>query len=202
MAMRRARLLLVGPAVLVSPAAGYARQGRAMAILMPGAGGESPADFLIRNCGKIAGAGFETRVTTSPGEAAEIVRAERQKGRKVVLVGMNLGALHVGQVLGASAPADGAVLVSGGLHAVASSMGSPAKLPPTLIVHHHEDACPKTPPSGVGYFQQWSGGRARVSWIATTGTSDRRPCGPDGAHGFFRRGSGPVSAIVGFIRSR
>jgi pimeloyl-ACP methyl ester carboxylesterase len=193
-------LLLIGAAALVREAS--AQQGRTVAILMPGAGGVHPNDFLIRNRSKIGGAGIETRVTTSPSEAAEIARSERQKGRKVVLVGMSLGTLHVAQALAAGAPANGVVLVSGVLREVASTVGSPGKLPPTLIVHHRNDACIKTPPSGVGYFQQWSGGRARVSWIATTGGPDDQPCRPNGAHGFFRKDGQPVAVIVSFIRSR
>lgn len=185
---------------LVAPAS--AQKGGTVAILMPGAGGAHPNDFLMRNRSKISGAGIETRVTTSPSEAADIARAEKQKGRKVVLVGMSLGTQHVGQALAAGAPANGVVLVSGFLREVASTVGSPAKLPPTLIVHHRKDACSYTPPDGVGYFQQWSGGRARVSWISNTGGPDAQPCRPNGAHGFFRQDSGPVSAIVGFIRSR
>jgi dienelactone hydrolase len=168
---------------------------------MPGAGGVHPADFLIRNSSRI-GAGIATKVTTSPSQAAEMTRAEKQKGRKVVLVGMSRGALHVGQALAAGAPADGAVFVSGPLRKVAGAIGSAAKLPPTLIVHHRNDACKMTPPSGVGFFQQWSGGRARVTWIATTGGPDDRPCQPRGAHGFFMQDGPAISAIVGFIRYR
>lgn len=173
-----------------------------MAILMPGSAGVHPNDFLIRNRDRISGAGIETKVTTSPGEAADIARSEKQKGRRVVLVGMSKGARDVAQALAGGAPANGVVFVSGGLREVASILGSPARLPPALIVHHRSDACPKTPPGGVGYFQRWSGGRASVRWMTAEASPDRRPCGPDGAHGFFHQDNAPVSAIVGFIRSR
>jgi dienelactone hydrolase len=169
---------------------------------MPGASGGGPNDFLIRNRGRIGGSGIETVVTTSPSQAANLARSEKQKGRKVVLVGMSLGALHVGQAIAAGAAADGAVFVSGPLRNVAGAIGSAAKLPPSLVVHHRNDACEKTPPSGVSFFQQWSGGRARVSWITTTGGSDNRPCQSRGAHGFFMQDGPAVSAIVSFIRSR
>jgi hypothetical protein len=167
---------------------------------MPGAGGAVPGDFLMRNRSRISGAGIETKVATSPGAATEIAHAEKRKGRRVVIVGMSRGALQAGKALAAGAPADGVVLVAGPLRKVASSVGSPTRLPRTLVVHHRHDACPKTPPSGVGYFQKWSGGRASVAWIATSGGSDDRPCGPRGAHGFYSQDGPAVSAIIGFIR--
>ena len=205
--MRRASLFLFGVGVLLSsPALVWAQQGRTVAILMPGAGGIQPNDFLVRNQSKIRGAGIETRLTTSPSEAAGIARTEKQKGRKVVIVGMSKGALHVGQAIAAGAPVDGVVLVSGMLREAASAMGAPTKLPPTLIVHHRKDECRFTLPATVGFFREWSGGKARVTWITTTGVPPPGPkgdpCRPFGAHGFFMQDGPAVSAIVGFVRSR
>jgi hypothetical protein len=192
--------------VLLSPALARAQQARTVAILMPGAGGIQPNDFLVRNQSKIRAAGIDTRLTTSPSEAAEIARTERQKGRKVVIVGMSKGALHAGQAIAAGATANGVVLVSGMLSDAASAMGTPANLPATLIVHHRKDECRFTLPSTVRTFQAWSGGKARVTWINTTGQPPPGPkgdpCRPFGAHGFFVQDGPAVSAIVGFIRSR
>src|SRR5690606_32929295 len=115
-------------------------------------------DFLVRNRSRIGRAGIETRMTTSPSEAAAIARSERRNGRKVVIVGMSKGTIHTAQALASGAPANGVVLVSGDLRRVASILGSPARLPPTLVVHHRRDACPKTPPSGVGLLQRWGRG--------------------------------------------
>jgi predicted esterase len=199
-------LFLVGLGLLVPVPTASAQQGRTVAILMPGAGGGTPGDFLVRNRRRIGGAGIETRLTTSPSEAAEIARAEQQKGRKVVIVGMSLGAQHAGQALALGAPANGVVFVSGMLNEAASALGSPAKLPATLIVHHRHDVCQYTLPSVATSFQKWSGGKARVVWIDTTGTPPPGPkggpCRPFGAHGFFAKDGPAVSAIVGFIRSR
>jgi dienelactone hydrolase len=193
-------LVLLGLALLVPDAS--AQQGRPVAILMPGAGGIHPEDFLVRNRERIGAAGIETRITTSPGEAASLARAERQKGRKVVLVGMSRGAGDVAKALAAGAPANGAVLVSGGMRQVIDALGSSARLPATLIVHHRNDGCQKTPPGGVTRFQKWAGGNVRVVWIDGGGPPHPNPCGPHGAHGFYHRDGQPVSAIVDFIRSR
>jgi dienelactone hydrolase len=199
-------LSLIAIAMLLAPAVAWAQQSRPVAILMPGAGGATPNDFLVRNQSKIRGAGIETRVTTSPSEAADIARAEKQKGRKVVIVGMSMGAWHVGQAIAAGAPANGVVLVSGMLSNAVSALGTPAKLPSTLIVHHHKDECQYTLPSTARSFQQWSGGKARIAWITTTGEPPPgrkgNPCWPFGAHGFFMKDGPAVAAIVGFIRSR
>ena len=100
--MRCVVALLAGFGLISCTPPAFAQSGGTVAILMPGAGGVHPADFLIRNSSRI-GAGIATKVTTSPSQAAEMTRAEKQKGRKVVLVGMSRGALHVGQALAAGA---------------------------------------------------------------------------------------------------
>jgi pimeloyl-ACP methyl ester carboxylesterase len=201
--MHGAMIAFIGLGLLSCPLVpALAQQNRTVAILMPGASGGHPSDFLVRNRSRIGGAGIETRLTASPKQAAEIARSEKQKGRKVVLVGMSLGTVHVAQALAAGAPVDGAVFVSGNLRGAARALGSPERLPPSLVVHHRNDRCVKTPPSGVGFFQQWSVCRASVSWITTAGGPDNRPCQPRGAHGFFMQDGPAVSAIVGFIRSR
>jgi dienelactone hydrolase len=209
-----AGLVLTGLGLALSAPAALAQQVRTVAILMPGKGGPIPGDVLVRNRDKFSAAGIETRVTTSPAEAAEIARTERQKGRKVVIVGMSLGARHAVQAVAAGAPLNGLVLVSGVLGGAASTLGSPAKLPPTLIVHHRRDACIYTPASEAASLQQWSGGRARVVWIDTQPRSAtpptpvgpvalNDPCGPFvAAHGFYMQDGGAIRAIIGFIRSR
>jgi dienelactone hydrolase len=225
--MRPAPLLLIGLTALLLttlsiallPSLALAQRGPAVAILMPGAGGPIPSDFLVRNRNRFTAAGIETRITTSPEEAADIARAERQKGRKVVIVGMSLGSVHAGLAIGRGAQLNGLVLVSGLLgkmaeFAVANGL-SPAKLPPTLIVHHRNDACEHTLASGVGRFQQWARGRARVVWIDTkprstalsVGITDpavlNNPCYVfNSAHGFYMLDGAPMRAIIGFIRSR
>lgn len=156
--MLTTRVAMIVLSLIVATLVASAQQSQTVAILMPGASGGGPNDFLIRNRGRIGGSGIETVVTTSPSQAANLARSEKQKGRKVVLVGMSLGALHVGQAIAAGAAADGAVFVSGPLRNVAGAIGSAAKLPPSLVVHHRNDACEKTPPSGVSFSSNGQAG--------------------------------------------
>jgi hypothetical protein len=176
-------------------------QGK-VAILMPGAGGATPIDFLIRNQGRIGGPGVSVIVTTSSNEAASISLSEAAKGRKVVLIGMSRGTVDVANAIAAGAKADGVVLVAGAYDNVRSRLGSPASLPRALIVHHRADECHATPPSAVDPFVAWSGGKASVRWISNQGNPVPNPCGPRGAHGFYMQDGAAVAAINGFIQSQ
>lgn len=173
-----------------------------LVILMPGAGGATPSDFLVRNKGRIGGAGVSTVVTTSSGQAAALSREAFTKGRKVVLVGMSRGSIDVANALAAGAKANGVVLVSGAYAKVRASLGSLARLPATLVVHHRADQCSATPASGVDSFVAWSGGRVSTRWIDNRGQAVPNPCGPRGAHGFFMQDGAAVAAINGFVGSR
>lgn len=173
-----------------------------LAILMPGAGGAVPSDFLVRNKERIGGADVSVVVTTSPAEAASLSQGASAKNRKVVLVGMSRGSIDVANALAAGARANGVVLVSGAYDKVRASLGAPSQLPATLVVHHRDDECQVTPPAAVSSFVAWSGGRASARWIDNRGTPAPNPCGPRGAHGFFMQDEAAVSAINGFIAAR
>jgi hypothetical protein len=195
-------LVAIATILLTASSVAQAQQRGTLAILIPGASGGLPGDFLIRNQARFTAAGIETKVTTSSSEAAALVSAARASGRKAVIVGMSLGALSTASAVAAGAPASGVVFVSADLGTVTSLLGAPAKLPPTLVVHHRHDGCRKTPPAGVEPFVQWSGGRATARWIDTTGETGADPCRAFGAHGFYRDDGPAMSAIIGFIRSR
>jgi hypothetical protein len=187
--------------LLLSPDFAVAQSGK-LAVLMPGAGGAVPIDFLVRNENRIRAAGIETVVTTSPGQAASLVRAEVEKKRKVVLVGMSRGARDVAQAIQAGARPTGVVFVSGGLNAARQILGSPAVLPATLVIHHRRDECDRTRPADAQSFAVWAGGKATLRWIDNNGPRAPNPCGPRGAHGFYLQDGPAVSAIIGFIRAR
>lgn len=189
-------LCVVFAALIGSSAAG----AQTAAILIPGAGGPAPSDFLMRNRGAFAGAGVETFVATSPQQAVDISRKLKAANRRVVLVGMSRGAMMAGAALGAGARVDRVVFVSAGLGAVRQRIGSPAALPSALVVHHRRDGCNVTPPGDVPEFVAWSGGRARVAWIDNQGPEAPNPCGPRGAHGFYMQDGAAVAAILSFAR--
>ncbi len=179
-----------------------ARAQGAAAILLPGAGGAVPIDFLIRNQNAFASAGIETHVATSPQQAVSIAQDLQKRGRKSVLVGMSRGGLMTASALASGAPVAGAVFVSAEFNSVRARLASPARLPASLVVHHRRDGCAMTSPAGVPGFIAWSGGKARVSWFDNQGPEVPNPCGPRGAHGFYQQDGPPVAAIISFVRSR
>jgi hypothetical protein len=79
---------------------------------------------------------------------------------------------------------------------VMSILGSPALLPPTLVIHHRQDGCKNTLPAGVEPFIKWSAGRARATWVSG-GTNEGDPCEAFAYHGF----NGLDSQIVGIAGS-
>jgi predicted esterase len=198
----------MGRSVLIASALALALLGQVapataanVAVLMPGSSGIVPGDFLVRNEGRFRAAGIRTIMTTSPSSAAEAIAAETSQGRKIVIVGMSKGAVDVASALASGAKPSGAVFVSGIHSMVMATLGSPARLPPTLVVHHSQDACRRTAPSDASRFVAWSGGKARVQWINTTGEPSSNPCNAQGAHGFFRQDGPAASAIIGFVKS-
>lgn len=189
-------------AALFCAAGADAQTRRKTAILMPGAGGIHPNDFLVRNKDRFDAAGFETIVTTSPGEAASAARTAQAEGRKAVIVGMSRGAGHAAQAVASGAPVAGVVFVSGVIEDMMSGLGSPSVLPAALLVHNCGDECPLTSPEGAQDFVRWTRGKAQIRWITTRGPPMGRACGPHGAHGFHHQDGAPIAAIIGFIRSR
>jgi hypothetical protein len=103
-----------------------------------------------------------------------------------------------------SSSGDGALILRSGLLSresgsgknVMSILGSPALLPPTLVIHHRQDGCQSTLPAGVEPFVQWSAGRARATWVSR-GTDEGDPCEALAYHGF----NGLDDQIVGIAGS-
>lgn len=203
------RALAASLALCLVGSSGFA-QGRpagVAVILVPGAGGPVPSDFLMRNQQTLASYGLATAVATSASQAASTASSLKAQGASVVLVGMSAGTPTVAEALALGAPADKVVFAAGTLmpgyaqRSVADSLGSPGRLPPTLVLHHRRDECRLTPPEAVGQFVRWSGGRARVRWI-DGGTNAGQPCGPMSAHGFYGRDDQAIAAIASFAGGR
>jgi hypothetical protein len=138
-------------------------------------------------------------VATGPGEIASAINARRE--RKVVVVAMSRGGIAAAAALAAGAKPSGVAFVSANGTAVMRQLGSPARLPATLIVHHTRDGCAFTAPDAIQRFAAWSQGRARLQWIDNSGPEAANPCGPLGAHGFYRQDGPAIAAIIGFIRA-
>ena len=181
-------------------------QSRGTVILIPGSGGGTPNDFLVRNQQAYKAAGFVTRIAVG-GAAARSSAASA--GGKVYAVGMSAGGTHLAEAIAGGARFDRVVFVSAAYlpprsssavgSGVIATLGSPARLPPTLVVHNPNDACPNTPPEGARRFVEWAQGRARLQFVAST-AAQSPPCRARSPHGYFGADAAATGAIVGFLR--
>jgi hypothetical protein len=122
----------------------------------------------------------------------------------VTVIATSRGTQRAARGIAAGARPDALVLTSGFLApesgsgvTVMSTLGSPAALPPTLVIHHRKDGCKFTNPAGVEPFIKWAGGKARVSWVdGPAGSGD--PCEAGGAHGFNGQDATVVSLAAAF----
>ncbi|MEC9343451.1 MAG: hypothetical protein VYD64_06365 [Pseudomonadota bacterium] len=196
--------LAILASVALMPADPSAAAGSPLAIVMPGGSGVAkPGGFLLRNRTRLERAGFQVVVASTPAQAAEAARQAHARGRKVFLLAISLGVARAAAALEAGAPADAAVFFSGAYTTARSSLRSPDRLPPTLMVHHRKDGCPTTTPASAEAFRRWAGRKiARLVWVTSTGNTLRWVCGPRGAHGYFEKDLEPISAAIAFLKSR
>jgi hypothetical protein len=112
--------------------------------------------------------------------------------RPVTVIGTSRGTLRAARGIAAGARPDALVLTSGFLSPasgkpnenVEASLGTPERLPKTLIIHHRHDECRFTQPAGVAPFIAWAGGKARVVWL-DGGSAQGDPCQAKSHHGFL-----------------
>lgn len=124
--------------------------------------------------------------------------------RPVIVVGTCRGTLRAARGIARGAKPDTLVLTSGfltngsgGHENVANILGSPAKLPHTLVIHHRHDGCRHTLPAGVEPFVKWAAGKASVKWLGG-GINQGNPCQARGYHGFNGLDAAVVAAAAGF----
>ena len=158
---------------------------------------------MVRTRQAYAAHGFAVLVPEGDVDVAAAVRHMAKYG-PVTLVATSHGTLRAARGIAAGACPARLVLSAGFLSEasgadenVMSILGSPAALPPTLVVHHKQDACRFTLPTGVAPFVTWSQGKANVAWL-DGGRSDGRPCGPRSYHGFNGIDGGVVAVVTGF----
>jgi len=170
-------------------------------ILMPGGDGVIAAgpngeinrlklNQLVRTRHAYMARGFAVLVVDAGTDLANAVNYMAAIKRPVTVVATSRGTIRAAEGIARGARPDKLVLTSGfltnesgGNQNVASILGSPAALPPTLIIHHRQDTCRFTQPAGVEPFARWAGGRARVAWVEG-GVSSGDPCEAGGHHGF------------------
>ena len=182
---------------------------RASAILIPGGDGALgvrpggsfsglKGNQLVRTRKAYLAHGIATLTIDNGVNVAEAVNYMRKIASPVVVVGTSRGTLRVPQSFGAKP--SGIVLTAGFLNEVRSQIGSAGALPRTLIVHHRNDGCRFTPPSGVEPFKAWGGGKVTVVWMQG-GIDSGNPCQARGYHGFNGQDGRVVSTIANFARS-
>jgi hypothetical protein len=158
---------------------------------------------LVRTRQAYAARGFAVLVPEGHVDVAAAVRFMGKYG-PVTLVGTSRGTQRAARGIAAGARPARLVLTAGFLSNasgagdnVMSILGSPAALPPTLVVHHKQDACRFTLPAGVGPFVAWAKGKARMVWL-DGGRSVGDPCQARSYHGFNGIDGQVVSAVAGF----
>ena len=183
-------------AVLIAPA-----HPRGSVILMPGSDGDIRAgadgsihhlrhELLTRTRSAYAARGLAVLLVDADVNLAAAVATMRNIKSPVTVIATSRGTLRVAHGIAAGARPDALVLISGFLtdqsgsaQNVVNILGSPAKLPRTLIIHHRQDGCHLTRPAGVAPFIKWARGKARVVWL-DGGSNAGNPCKARAHHGF------------------
>jgi hypothetical protein len=153
---------------------------------------------LVRTRQAYLSHGVATLTIDAGTDIAAAVEYMRSVAPKVVIAGTSRGTLRAPN--GLSARPNGLVLTAGFLSDVSARLGSASALPPTLVVHHRQDACRKTPPGQVGPFQAWGGSKVKVVWM-DGGINVGDPCEAKAFHGFNGLDGQVVATIASFAKS-
>jgi hypothetical protein len=197
-------------AVLLRPAA-----PAASVILMPGGDGVINAqpggrlgglknNQLVRTRSAYKAHNLAVLIVDADVNLAAAVDYMRKIKQPVTVIGTSRGTLRAAAGIAHGARPDALVLTSGFLSAESGSdrnviaiLGSPEKLPRTLVIHHRQDGCRFTRPAGVGPFMKWAAGKARVVWL-DGGRQVCDPCRAKSHHGFLGLDGKVVSLAAGF----
>jgi hypothetical protein len=196
----------LGRALLNKPA-----NVRAVAILVPGGDGvmniQPDGSFsslrgnqLVRTRRAYLGYGVATLTVDRDVNLGAAIAYARKIAPRVALVGTSRGTQRAASAIAAGAKPNSAVFTAGFLNDVRGRIGSPGRLPPTLVVHHRNDECRHTPPSAVEPFKQWGGGRVTVVWM-TGGPGGTPYCMARSYHGFQGLDSQVVAAVARYVAS-
>lgn len=158
---------------------------------------------LVRTRQAYAARGFAVLVPEGGVNVAAAVEMMSRYG-PTTLVGTSRGTQRAARGIAAGARPTRLVLTSGFLSDASGDpdnvmriLGSPASLPPTLVIAHRHDGCRKTLPAGVEPFLAWAQGKAKVVWL-DGGSEEGDLCEARAHHGFNGIDGQVVSAVVGF----
>lgn len=189
----------------------------ASVILMPGGDGSINAgpngeinslkeNQLVRTRNAYVAHGMAVLVVDAGIDLAEALQFMRQIKEPVTVVATSRGTVRAAMGISRGAKPNALVLTSGFLTKdsgsgpnVSSILSTPDALPPTLVIHHRNDACVFTQPAGVEPFILWSAGRARAVWLSG-GISVGNPCQALAYHGFNGLDDEVVALAAGFHR--
>src|SRR4029077_2071635 len=149
---------------------------RASIILVPGGDGVMAinpdgsfsrlrGNQLVRTRQAYAARDFVTLTIDRDVNIVAAIAYMRKIAAPVVLAGTSNGTRRIGSAIAVGARPDAVVLTSGLLQNVQYTIGSPERLPRTLVVHHRNDQCRGTPPYAVEPFKQWGGSKVTVVWL-------------------------------------
>ena len=173
---------------------------RASLVLVPGQGGLSENDPLLRVRGEIAAKGFAVLSIGKTTNVRAAMRQMAQIAKPVYLAAVSQGVSRLGIMMsGGKFKTKGLVLIAGNLNFVRRKVQEQRKLPRTLVIHHRSDDCSKTPPSAVSGFKDWGGDKVTVEWL-DGGSSRGGACGPNSHHGLSGLDAELVDAIANFLR--
>jgi hypothetical protein len=154
---------------------------------------------LVRTRKAYAAQGLASLTIDRGVNVGEAIKYMRTVASPVIVVATSRGSQRVAGSL--AAKPDGLVLTAAFLDEVKSSVGNPASLPRTLVVHHRQDGCKHTPPSAVEPFKAWGGAKVTVAW-KTGGSDSGNPCQAKGYHGFNGLDGDVVSTVASFAAGR
>lgn len=159
---------------------------------------------LVRTRDAYVAHGIAVLVVDADIDLAHAVQFMKQIKDPVTVIATSRGTIRAAAGISRGAKPNALVLTSGFLTKesgavpnVSSILGTPDALPPTLVIHHRNDACKFTQPAGVGAFVAWSAGRARVVWLSG-GISRGDPCQALAYHGFNGLDDEVVTLAAGF----
>jgi hypothetical protein len=173
----------------------------------PGPSGEINSltgNQLVRTRNAYVAHGLAVLVADADLDLARAVQFMARIKEPVTVIATSRGTIRAAVGISRGAKPNALVLTSGFLTSesgsvpnVASILGTPAALPPTLVIHHRNDGCKFTQPAGVAPFILWSAGRARPVWLSG-GVSLGNPCEAQAYHGFNGLDDEVVTLAAGF----